>query len=92
MLHVGLDLSRHRVDVHLLAEDGTTLEVTTAPPDLDGLRGVEHQNLDRAECIQRGTSAFDPGNSQDLGAGSLRGESVTVTRDAPLANAVVIGA
>jgi transposase len=40
MLHAGLDLSRHRVDVHLLAEDGTTLEVTTAPPDLDGLRGL----------------------------------------------------
>ncbi len=40
MLHAGLDLSRHRLDVHLLAEDGTTLEVTTAPPDLDGLRGL----------------------------------------------------
>jgi len=40
MLHAGLDLSRHRVDVHLLAEDGTTLEVTTTPPDLDGLRGL----------------------------------------------------
>lgn len=40
MLHAGLDLSRHRVDVHLLAEDGTTLEVTTAPPDGDGLRAL----------------------------------------------------
>jgi len=40
MLHAGLDLSRHRLDVHLLAEDGTTLGVTTAPPDRDGLRGL----------------------------------------------------
>jgi hypothetical protein len=30
---------------------------------------VGHQNLDRAEGIQRGTSAFGPGNFQDLGAG-----------------------
>jgi hypothetical protein len=33
------------------------------------LRGVGHQNLDRAEGIQRGTPAFGPGNFQDLGAG-----------------------
>jgi transposase len=38
MLHAGLDLSRHRLDVCLLDEDGATLEVTTAPPDRDGLR------------------------------------------------------
>lgn len=40
MLHVGLDLSRKRVDVCALAQDGTTLCVTTAPPDRDGLRGL----------------------------------------------------
>jgi transposase len=40
MLHAGLDLSRNRLDVHMLAEDGSTLERTTAPPDPDGLRGL----------------------------------------------------
>ena len=40
MLHVGLDLSRKRVDVCVLAEDGTEVCVTTAPPDADGLRGL----------------------------------------------------
>jgi transposase len=40
MLHAGLDLSRRRLDVCLLAADGTTLAVTTAPPDRDGLRGL----------------------------------------------------
>jgi transposase len=40
MLHAGLGLSRHRLDVHLMADDGTTLEVTTAPPDRDGLGGL----------------------------------------------------
>jgi transposase len=38
MLHAGLDLSRHRLDVCLLAGDGETVAVTTAPPDRDGLR------------------------------------------------------
>lgn len=43
MLHAGLDLSRHRLDVCLLAEDGTRLAVTTAPPDRDGLRALVFQ-------------------------------------------------
>jgi len=38
MLHVGLDLSRKRLDYHLLDEDGETVEVGAAPPDADGLR------------------------------------------------------
>ena len=38
MLHAGLDLSRHCLDVRLLDEDGSTVAVTTAPPDHDGLR------------------------------------------------------
>jgi len=38
MLHAGLDLSRRRLDFHLLDEGGETLEVGAAPPDADGLR------------------------------------------------------
>jgi transposase len=37
MLHVGLDLSRHRLDFHLLDEGGNTLQVGAVPPDADGL-------------------------------------------------------
>jgi transposase len=40
MLHAGLELSRHRLDVHLLDQHGGTVQVTTAPPDADGLRGL----------------------------------------------------
>ena len=40
MLYAGLDLSRKRVDVCLLDENGTRVEVTAAPPDADGLRGL----------------------------------------------------
>lgn len=37
MLHIGLDLSRRRLDFHLLDESGSTIETGAAPPDADGL-------------------------------------------------------
>jgi transposase len=38
MLYAGLDLSRQRLDVHLLDEDGQTVEATAVRPDADALR------------------------------------------------------
>ncbi len=38
MLYAGLDLSRQRLDVHVLDEDGQTVEVTAVRPDADALR------------------------------------------------------
>jgi len=38
MLYAGLDLSRQRLDVHLLDEDGVTLETLQVRPDRDALR------------------------------------------------------
>ncbi len=40
MLHVGLDLSRKRLDFHALAQDGNIVEVGASPPDRDGLVGL----------------------------------------------------
>jgi hypothetical protein len=40
MLFAGLDLSRKRLDFHLLDADGATVEVGAAPPDADGLHGL----------------------------------------------------
>src|SRR4030095_5160874 len=40
MLYAGLDLSRKRLDFHLLDEAGKTVEVDAAPPDADGLHGL----------------------------------------------------
>jgi transposase len=40
MLYIGLDLSRKRLDAHVLSEAGETVEITQAPPDADGLRGL----------------------------------------------------
>jgi transposase len=37
MLHAGLDLSRKRLDFHLLDELGETVDAGAAPPDADGL-------------------------------------------------------
>jgi hypothetical protein len=43
MLYAGLDLSRERLDFHLLDEEGATIEVGAAPPDADGLRGLSER-------------------------------------------------
>jgi len=43
MLYAGLDLSRQRLDVHLLDEDGRTVEVTAVRPDGDALRSLVAQ-------------------------------------------------
>lgn len=43
MLHVGLDLSRTRVDVHAMNETGTALWVATASPDVGGLASLANR-------------------------------------------------
>jgi transposase len=43
MLYAGLDLSRKRLDFHLLDGDGATVEVGAAPPDVDGLRQLSER-------------------------------------------------
>ena len=40
MLHAGLDLSRKRLDVCLLSDQGELVGELAVPPDLDGLRGL----------------------------------------------------
>src|SRR5439155_23740742 len=40
MLYVGLDLSQRRLDVHVLDEDGRTVEVAAVSPDAVGLRAL----------------------------------------------------
>jgi hypothetical protein len=46
MLYAGLDLSRKRLDFHLLDAVGATVEIGASPPDADGLRGLS-ERLDR---------------------------------------------
>ena len=44
MLHAGLDLSRRKVDVRLLNEDGEHLHQLAVPPDSDSLRAPARRN------------------------------------------------
>src|SRR5512140_2863997 len=43
MLHVGLDLSRKRVDVCLISSEGELVEHFRAPSDRDGLYGLSRR-------------------------------------------------
>jgi transposase len=52
MLHAGLDLSRNRLDFHLLDERGETVEVGTAPPDRDGLYGLATRIARHGQAVQ----------------------------------------
>jgi transposase len=52
MLHVGLDLSRKRVEFHVLAEAGETVELGVAPADADGLRGLCERLATNGEPIR----------------------------------------
>ena len=46
MLYAGLDLSRKRLDFHLLDGEGETVDVGASPPDADGLLSLTRR-LDR---------------------------------------------
>jgi len=52
MLHAGLDLSRKRLDVCLLSDQGELVEQTQAPPDLDGLRSLATRFARHSEPIR----------------------------------------
>ena len=51
MLYAGLDLSRQRLDVHLLDEDGRTVEVTAVRPEAGALRALAAHVLRHGEEV-----------------------------------------
>jgi transposase len=52
MLYVGLDLSRKRIDFHLLDEAGETLEQGAAPPDTGGLGALAARIARHGQPVQ----------------------------------------
>jgi len=52
MLYAGLDLSRRRLDYRLLDADGATVDVGSAPPDADGLRGLSDRLAQHGEQVR----------------------------------------
>jgi hypothetical protein len=56
MLYAGLDLSRQRLDGHLLDEDGRTVDVTAVRPDADALRTLVATVGRHGEPVTAGSS------------------------------------
>jgi len=52
MLYAGLDLSRKRLDFHLLDAGGATVDVGASPPDADGLRSLSERLARHGEPIR----------------------------------------
>jgi transposase len=59
MLHAGLDLSRRRLDVCLLDEQGGTVQVVQAPPDADGLRGLARQTAAYGQPVRAAVESMN---------------------------------
>jgi hypothetical protein len=57
MLYAGLDLSRKRLDFHLLDAEGATVDVGASPPDADGLRGLSERLKRHGEPIRAAITA-----------------------------------
>src|SRR5947208_8485403 len=52
MLHAGLDLSRNRLDICLLSDQGELVEEFAAPSDHDGVRALARRALDYGEPVR----------------------------------------
>ena len=52
MLHAGLDLSRNRLDICLLSDQGELVEEVAAPSDHDGGRALARRVLDYGEPVR----------------------------------------
>jgi transposase len=52
MLHAGLDLSRNRLDVCLLSEQGELVEEFAVPSDDDGVRGLARRVLEHGAPVR----------------------------------------
>jgi transposase len=52
MLYAGLDLSRKRLDFHLLDGGGATVERGATPPDADGLQRLSERVARHGEPVR----------------------------------------
>ena len=57
MLYAGLDLSRKRLDYHLLDGEGMSVDVGAAPPDADGLEQLARTLARHGQPIRAGMDA-----------------------------------
>ena len=90
MLHAGLDLSRRRVDVCLLSEQGEVVAETAAAADADGVRGLaervaRHRQPVRAVIESMNGARFVHDTLEELGWEVLVADAQKVKGLAPLA-------
>src|SRR4051812_30267855 len=90
MLHVGLDLSRRKIDVCVLSEHAEVVEEFASPPDADGLLGLARR-VGRHERPVRGViesmtgARFVHDRLERLGWDVLIADAAKVKGLAPLA-------
>ena len=90
MLHVGLDLSRRRLDVCVLSDDGELVEELAAPPDAEGLRYLvgklaRHRESVRAVIESMTGARFIHDTLEQLGWDVLIADAQRVKGLAPVA-------
>jgi transposase len=90
MLHVGLDLSRRRLDVCVLSDEGELVEELAAPPDAEGLRYLvskvgRHGQSVRAVIESMTGARFVHDTLEQLGWDVLVADAQRVKGLAPLA-------
>jgi transposase len=90
MLHVGLDLSRRRLDFDLLCEGGSRIARGAASPDADGLRGLAgrvgvYEEPVRAAIESMNGARFVHDRLEELGWEVLIADAQKVKGLAPLA-------
>lgn len=59
MLHAGLDLSRMRIDFHVLADDGELIDQGALPPDAHGLERLAERLLGHGEPVQAAVESMN---------------------------------
>src|SRR3954447_14136796 len=90
MLHAGLDLSRNRIDVCLLSDQGEIVEEFKSPADVDGLGGLvrrvsRHREPVRAVIESMTGARFVHDTLEELGWDVLVADAQKVKGLAPLA-------
>ena len=80
MLFAELDLSRKRLDFHLLDGEGATVDVGAAPPDADGLLALTRRLDPHREPIRAAIESMKGRASCTTGSSWPAGRSRSRTR------------
>jgi hypothetical protein len=76
MLHVGLDLSRRKVDVCLLNDEGVQLDQLAVAPDVDSLRALA-KRIDEVHVSRAGFHGGLVSRILSSGEETLRGHGTS---------------